>query len=258
MSMKGKKQSPEWVARRVQTRKERGSYNFSDEHRKKLSEAHKGYKWSKESIEKMRNSLKGKKKPPRTKEHCKKISERQSSKKVINRLLEISKKHSTYTNGHFLSNKSKRPLFFRSSLELRLYEYLEDLREVEKIEYEPFILSYYWKSRDRKYVPDVLVTMCDGSKYLLEVKPERQIEDPKNLAKFSSAVEFCSDNSMTFIVVNDRLEFSVAKMGEFSGSPNVKTRVILSQATEGLGSVEGATTRRVSPNNNLSHERPSL
>jgi len=35
----------------------------------------------------------------------------------------------------------------------------------------------------------------------------------------------------------------VRKVGEFRGSPNVKPRVILSQACEGIGSQEGATTR---------------
>jgi len=42
------------------------------------------------------------------------------------------------------------------------------------------------------------------------------------------------------------------KMQEF------KDMVILSQATEGVGSVEGATTRETSPNSNSPHERPPL
>ena len=42
------------------------------------------------------------------------------------------------------------------------------------------------------------------------------------------------------------------------GTPNVKTRAIRSQAIEGIGSMEGSTTREVSPNNNLPHERPTL
>ncbi len=47
------------------------------------------------------------------------------------------------------------------------------------------------------------------------------------------------------------------KLGEFRGHPNVETRTILSQAIEGKGSMEGAETRRVSPNNNPAHERPA-
>jgi len=45
--------------------------------------------------------------------------------------------------------------------------------------------------------------------------------------------------------------------GEFRESPNVETRATLSQASEGIGPEEGATTMRVSPNNNLSQERPA-
>lgn len=36
----------------------------------------------------------------------------------------------------------------------------------------------------------------------------------------------------------------VEKPGEFRGTPNVKPRAILSQAAEGYGSAEGATTRQ--------------
>ena len=45
-------------------------------------------------------------------------------------------------------------------------------------------------------------------------------------------------------------------MGELRESPNVKTRAIRSQTVEGKGSTEGSETRKVSPNNNPSHERP--
>ena len=48
------------------------------------------------------------------------------------------------------------------------------------------------------------------------------------------------------------------KSGELLEYPNVKTRAISSQASEGKGSEEGSTTRFVSPNNNQTHERPTL
>lgn len=255
---KGRKQTPEHIAKRVRARRENGTYTFTDEHRRNLSEAHKGNRWTEETRNKMRIVLTGVKKPPRTPEHCRKISERQSSDKVIKRLLKLSKNHSTYTNGHFLSKKSNRPLFFRSSLELKVYEMLEDSEFIVEIEYEPIILSYNWRGKKRKYVPDILITTTDGLKYLLEVKPERRVEDPKNIAKFSSAVEYCSNNGLTFVLVNDRLKLSVVKTGELLGTPNVESRAISSQAMKGVGFMEGSTTRFLSPNNNRTHERPSL
>lgn len=53
------------------------------------------------------------------------------------------------------------------------------------------------------------------------------------------------------------------KADEFSGllSPlmrQLKDMITLSQASEGNGSEEGATTREMSPNNNSLHERPTL
>jgi len=45
------------------------------------------------------------------------------------------------------------------------------------------------------------------------------------------------------------------KPNELLETPNVKSRAISSQAMKGEGFMEGSTTRRVSPNNNLAHER---
>ncbi len=47
------------------------------------------------------------------------------------------------------------------------------------------------------------------------------------------------------------------KPGELLEHPNVKSRAISSRTIEGMGSMEGSTTRKVSPNNNLSHEHPA-
>ena len=56
--------------------------------------------------------------------------------------------------------------------------------------------------------------------------------------------------------------FFHGKSGEFSGNlqaavSKLLPTITLSQASEGKGSEEGATTREVSPNNNLPHERPT-
>lgn len=74
-------------------------------------------------------------------------------------------------------------------------------------------------------------------------------------------------NSMKFFVLSFRSSHTVpythkqersqGKSGEFRGYPNVKPRTILSQASQGIDCEEGATTMRVSPNNNPSHERPT-
>jgi len=45
--------------------------------------------------------------------------------------------------------------------------------------------------------------------------------------------------------------------GEFGETPNVKTRAIPSQASEGKGPLEGVTTIEVSPNNNPRQEYPT-
>ena len=45
--------------------------------------------------------------------------------------------------------------------------------------------------------------------------------------------------------------------GDRDGYKNDVDLAISNQATEGTGSVEGSETRSVSPNNNLTHERPT-
>ena len=47
------------------------------------------------------------------------------------------------------------------------------------------------------------------------------------------------------------------KLGELRETPNVESRAIRSRPLEGIGSREGSEARRVSPNNNPSHEHPA-
>ncbi len=257
-NLKGRKQTKEHVKKRVETRMKKGSYVFSDEHRRNLSKALKGHKRSRESIEKQRKAIKGKRKPPRSAEHCRKISKVALRDENIKRITEMSKNHSTYTNGHFLSDKSLRPLFFRSSLELKAYELLEDLGDVVKIEYEPYILEYEYKGKRKKYIPDMLITTRNGDIFLIEVKPTRRIMDHKKLDKIASAVDFCSKNGIQFVLIDDREISTIAKSGEFRELLCPMDMETLSQATKGNGFVEGATTRFLSPNNNRTQERPTL
>lgn len=85
-----------------------------------------------------------------------------------------------------------------------------------------------------------------------DIKPN-QILFCNNDCSFRSCIHGYDTNTSSQLCQHEKIR----KSGEFRETPNVKPRAILSQAIEGNGSIEGATTRRVSPNNNLSHERPT-
>jgi hypothetical protein len=75
----------------------------------------------------------------------------------------------------------------RSTYETRYVWLLEHNPMVAKFTYEPYKIKYKYRKRMRNYTPDFLVEYRDGSKVLIEVKPERMLRFAKNKAKIRAA-----------------------------------------------------------------------
>jgi hypothetical protein len=95
-------------------------------------------------------------------------------------------------SGWFDSEKNARRYHYRSSWELEWYEYLEFDNKTRAFWVEPFAIPYYFDGLVRLYHPDILVEYMDGSLELMEVRPERKRNFPKELAKFAAGREWCS------------------------------------------------------------------
>lgn len=106
--------------------------------------------------------------------------------------------------GNVWSEKAQRDIPYRSTWEKRVVEILESDETVISFKFEPFRIPYYLEgsTRDfkRYYVPDFLVEYSDGSKVLVEVKPECFVGAAMNVAKFAAAREYCEREGWAFEV----------------------------------------------------------
>lgn len=93
--------------------------------------------------------------------------------------------------GLFSSEKNNRTFHYRSLLELRWYEVFERMATVESYSVESVAIPYQWAGATHYYLPDLMVRCIDGTRELVEVKPEYAWHNPQNQAKFQAARSWC-------------------------------------------------------------------
>lgn len=95
---------------------------------------------------------------------------------------------------------------FRSSWERAYFEYLDRSEDVVSFLSEELRIPYVSNKRTgkiRNYIPDLLVTYSDGHRELVEIKPKRRLDNPKNVKKFLAARSWCLQNSCSFVVLTE-------------------------------------------------------
>lgn len=103
------------------------------------------------------------------------------------------KKKSHYKTGVHISPKCVKPINYRSGWELVVAEYLDKHPDVISYEYESLILAYKSNlstGRIRKYYPDFFVTYKDGTRLLVEVKRQNQVNNITVQKKAQAAIEW--------------------------------------------------------------------
>lgn len=106
--------------------------------------------------------------------------------------------------GNVWASKAQRNIPYRSSWELRAIERLERDPTVTSFKFEPVRIPYFYQaqndeiSRQRHYVPDFLIDYTDGSRLLVEVKPDCHVSAAINVAKAAAARELCEEMGWQF------------------------------------------------------------
>lgn len=103
-----------------------------------------------------------------------------------------------WARGKHLSSKTGREHVFRSSWEKQYFELLDTDDDVITWRSEPFSISYELDGKQRRYVPDVIVTRRDRVQ-LIEVKPEKLRSTAMNEAKRVAAMRYCIDNDIEYV-----------------------------------------------------------
>lgn len=92
---------------------------------------------------------------------------------------------------------------YKSNWEKLFIEQIESDPKIIKFNYEPFSMKYIY-DHQRNYIPDFEIIFIDGTKKLIEVKPNLFLEFKINKAKFAAAKEYCKQNNMIFEVWTEK------------------------------------------------------
>ena len=95
---------------------------------------------------------------------------------------------------------------YRSSWELQFMKYCEASEIVKKWTVESISIPYISPKdgQPHRYFPDFALEMNDGKKYLIEIKPYNQTNNPINKAKWEAAEMWCKRNDFKFLVVTEK------------------------------------------------------
>ena len=144
-----------------------------------------------------------------------------------------SKKNKTYKAPHQGLFKPKNPkkyvgnssnIQYRSSWEKKFMKHCDNNPHIIQWASEEMYVPYLSPvdKRIHKYYPDFIVKMSDGRKLMIEIKPAVQCKPPKvtsrktkrylreqltfikNISKWKSAIEYCSDNGLEFVIMTEK------------------------------------------------------
>lgn len=142
-------------------------------------------------------------------------------------------KKSKYKQGYFPINEcqkyvGKTPIIYRSSWERKFCIYCENTPQIINWSSEPCEIKYFHPINQKyhRYYPDFLIKMDNGQIFLIEIKPQHQLEDPilpkrktkkaminfhkaketwlMNMAKFDAANKFCENNNWKFKIITEK------------------------------------------------------
>jgi hypothetical protein len=115
-------------------------------------------------------------------------------------------------------------IVYRSHLERKFMLYCDRNEDIVNWASEELSISYFnpIDKKWHKYYPDFILKTSKGKKYMIEVKPYRQLSKPKapkkktksymresfeyikNVAKWNAAKNYCNDNNIEFKFMTEK------------------------------------------------------
>jgi len=91
-------------------------------------------------------------------------------------------------NGYIKTKKGSGKVYYRGTWEKFFIQLIDSSKIVDHFEWHPCRIPYKLDGEKRTYFPDCLVTLKDGSKWLVEIKGQK---DEKYAAKCKAARRYC-------------------------------------------------------------------
>ncbi len=120
---------------------------------------------------------------------------RYDCEKEFNSFKPIEKGVKGKISGYVKLKKSKKPVWYDSTYELKVLEDLDKCSFVKEIKTQSLAIPYNIKSKyPRKYIPDIQVLLTNNSIALIEIKPYTDMIRAKNLKKYRALRKYCLKN----------------------------------------------------------------
>lgn len=123
----------------------------------------------------------------------------ESKQKIREKRIKRPPTKTRFKSGLYFSSKLNREIQYRSGWEMKFYKSLDLDESVLIYDVESIQIQYFYKQY-RYYFPDILITYKNGTRKLVEIKPERYLSKKKNIEKFKSAQNYCINHGMIFEV----------------------------------------------------------
>lgn len=112
--------------------------------------------------------------------------------------------------GHYNRGEYTSPIAglckHRSGWELAYMKYLDENPDVTKWEYEKLKIEYVSNTRTgkiRNYIPDFYVEYSDGRREVVEIKPQRKLDQAIIKKKTSAAQSWCFNMGIIFVIITE-------------------------------------------------------
>ncbi len=89
---------------------------------------------------------------------------------------------------------------YESLLERTIIESLSLCNQVVGIKTQSLIIEYTYKGKKRKYYPDVVLLLSNGSLVIAEVKPLPRMYDEQVRVKYKAMKQFCEENGFGYLM----------------------------------------------------------
>jgi hypothetical protein len=189
-------------------------WKHSDETKEKMSKNHADFSGENNPFRnkinsdlKFRNEMK-----ERKKEYWASLSEdkREEISEIFSKAQANSDKkslnsHKNHKSGYFYSKKMKNKMFYRSSWELEVCEYLDqENNNIKEFQIEPFYIEYFLENGEKRYTRiDFHLTHYDGRQKILEVKPSSLLTFGNVPYKIQGCEKYAEKNDMKFIIITE-------------------------------------------------------
>lgn len=132
------------------------------------------------------------------------LSGRLSDGLIHQRAREIVRPTGGIIRGKFPSRKTGRMVHFEGLLERDAIYLFETSPLIESYSEQPATIHFPDGPRLRRYTPDFVLDLTNGSQVLVEVKPMRSLQQPETQYKLARVADFFRRQGQTFLILTDQ------------------------------------------------------